>query len=166
MVTPLCIYIHFHFIIVAGRRTKSHSNLLLSLPQKWPRPLCAWSHERNKRKSRRSSSSACVGWVPSTAVQQLLTLLLLLPFTTPRQWLPNGRYESSKERGSQPYPSWRSLPLPDQHQGQVMIWSCNMYVPVPFSGAVNEFFLQDPDACNAGVSIWPVNSPITVNVKT
>lgn len=65
-----------------GRRTQSHSDLLLSLPEKWWRPLCAWSHEGNKRKRRRSTSSGHVGWVPSTAVQQLLTLLLL-PFPLP-----------------------------------------------------------------------------------
>lgn len=50
-----------------------------------------------------------------------------------------------------------------------MFWSCNTYIPVPFSDAVNVFcfffFLQDPDACNADVSDLPVYGPMTVNVK-
>jgi len=89
----------------------------------------------------------------------------LLPL--PGNGFPTEDTEAARRQGSQSCPSRRSLPLPDQHQEQAMFWSCNMYIPVPFSDAVNEFFfhkIQMP-AMQMFPSDLPVYAPITVNAE-
>lgn len=156
MVTPsLCIYTCFHFIIVTGRRNQSHSNVLLSPSEKWWRALCAWSHEGNKRKSRRSTSSACVGWVPSQPYNTSLLFFSFPLLPLPRNGFPTEDKKAARRRGLSPVQVEGACHCQTSTRSRQCFGHATYISLSPSRTQQINCFLQDLDACNADVSIWP-----------
>lgn len=76
------------------------------------------------------------------------------PFYTPRQWLPKRRYESRKERGVTALYKLKELATAKPALGAGDVLVMRHVCSCPFLRCSKWHFLQDPDACNADVSIW------------
>lgn len=117
----------------------------MSLSDRWWRAVCAWAYKGFERKSRRNFSTL-FGSVPSTAVQQLLTLLLL-PFTSPGHWLPNMTMKGA--RRGQDISKLKELITARQApvEGHAFVEPTCTFLPFSHMQWMN-FLWQDPDVCN------------------